>query len=143
MVPAPNVKAFCHCLLASTTPVEKSILILDPRYVTVFFSPEPFKTFSLSLWGQISQGCILVWFFCHLLQDLVNSFNMENHVGQLGIFLILFLWQHPLLHSLTFVILELLVVGCWTFWIYPLMFIFFSLPSSICLPFCFTFQAIS
>lgn len=28
----------------------------------------------------------------------MDSFDMENHVLQLGIFLTLFLWQRPLLH---------------------------------------------
>ena len=99
--PCPKFEGILlYCLPASTACIEESILILDSRYLTVFFfslqnllkhslcEPEFCKDASWS--GSLATYC---------RQDLGNSFTMENRVGQLGIFLILFLWQHLLLHS--------------------------------------------
>lgn len=138
-----NLKAPCPCLPALAASVEKpqAFLILDPGYATCLYSPETFNIFSFSLLVWISQGCISVWSFAtSCRRDLGKSFHMENHVLQLGFFLILFLWQTPLLHLLGFVILELLVVGCWTSYIYFLIFMFFSSPifPSVCLVFYFS-----
>lgn len=97
--PSPNLKALRHCLLASTASVEKSILILDPRDGTVFFSSsEPFK----ALWAWISQGCVLVWWSCHLLQMGLSAFfryrKSRGAVGNFSYFISLATFSSPLSH---------------------------------------------